>query len=73
MKQPTDIAIWRKPNGPFLYTERGVMRESATPRFIPRLDRAKLCVRIDMGLSLSDVEFKTRSALTRTAEGGDER
>ena len=63
-KLPSDIAIWRKPNGPYLFTKSGVMLESAIPKYLPTLKRATMSVRIDMGLSLSDVEFRTRQALS---------
>ena len=66
-KLPTDIAIFRKPNGPFLWTRSGVMLESPTPKYLPTMDRAMMAVRIDMGLNLSDVEFMTRRSISERA------
>ncbi|WP_375599333.1 hypothetical protein [Devosia sp. Naph2] len=62
-KLGSDIAVRRLKDGKFLYARRGVMLESETPKFISTVDRAMMAVRIDMGLSLSDVEFVTRASL----------
>jgi hypothetical protein len=67
-KLGSDIAVRRVQDGKYLFTRSGVMMESVTPKFLPTVDRAKMSVRIDMGLSLSDVEFVTRAALEANRE-----
>jgi branched-subunit amino acid aminotransferase/4-amino-4-deoxychorismate lyase len=60
----TDVAVRRKSDGRFLWTRSGfTMEPSVTPKFLPSVERAKLSVRIDMGLPLNDVEFVTRAEL----------
>lgn len=60
MAEPTDIAVRRRRDGKFLYTRGSQTLVSETPKFLSTLDRARMSVRVDMGLDLEDVEFLTR-------------
>jgi hypothetical protein len=67
MTKLTDVAVRRKSDGLFLWTRSGfTMEPCVTPKFLPSVERAKLSVRIDMGLSLDDVEFVTRAEINAT-------
>ncbi len=61
--KPTDVAVRRRSDGVFLYTWSGVLLESDRPKFLSSLSKARLSVRVDMGLDLIDVEFVTRQEL----------
>jgi hypothetical protein len=64
-KLATDICIRRKADGMFLFTKSGSSEpaESQTPKFLSSVSKAKLSVRADMGLDLSEVEFISRAEI----------